>query len=409
MAETTGLRIDQLPKASAINPADLLVLQQENTAKKVEGQLLLAWLTAAADGHGGISSINPAGSDGLVDFYTIILADATSFTFGVTNGAKGDKGDKGEKGDPPALVSHEVAYQVSQNGSSIPTGAWSETVPDVQQGFYLWTRVTQTFETGEPVIFYTVSRVGLDGLGAVSSVAGIAPLPGGDVPLTPNSIGALPTAGGKMTGPISMGGNRITNLLAPENEEDAATKMYVDNNSIRVVPLWVNGSPQESFSEDTPIVIDDQYDYDSCIGVFVDYLASVGGSTHATSGLLIKDGNPKATFYHTSYGTIFRRACNVSAARIKFGSGYSGETKTDTAMVPYAIYGVQAPNNDSLPVWSVILEMIGSLADLETSNKSSIVAAINEVIGAGFGGGVSETRVIELIDAKLGVIENGSY
>lgn len=39
---------------------------------------------------------------------------------------------------------------------------------------------------------------------------------------------ALPLAGGTMTGSINMGSNSITNLAAPSNDSDAATKDYVD-------------------------------------------------------------------------------------------------------------------------------------------------------------------------------------
>ena len=39
----------------------------------------------------------------------------------------------------------------------------------------------------------------------------------------------LALSGGTMSGPIHMGGSRITNLLAPNSDDDAATKKYVDD------------------------------------------------------------------------------------------------------------------------------------------------------------------------------------
>ena len=48
----------------------------------------------------GISKIEKTKTEDLVDTYTITLTDNRTYTFTVTNGAKGDKGDTGPKGDP---------------------------------------------------------------------------------------------------------------------------------------------------------------------------------------------------------------------------------------------------------------------------------------------------------------------
>ena len=61
-------------------------MEQGGTAKCLPGQVLLNWLTAAADGHGGISSVDKVGTSGLVDTYRITLADTTTYDFSVTNG-----------------------------------------------------------------------------------------------------------------------------------------------------------------------------------------------------------------------------------------------------------------------------------------------------------------------------------
>lgn len=78
--------ITELVAAEQITATDLFVLQQNNTAKKLPAQVLLNWLTAAADGHGGIQSIVKLSTSGLVDTYRITLADTTIFDFVVTNG-----------------------------------------------------------------------------------------------------------------------------------------------------------------------------------------------------------------------------------------------------------------------------------------------------------------------------------
>ena len=308
--------IDQLNAAEKIYATDLFVLQQSGSAKKLTGQVLLNWLTAAADGHGGIKSIEKLSTSGLVDTYRITLADATAFdfvvnngrgitgisktstsglvdtytisynndttsTFTVKNGEKGDtgaaayiwikyasqeptesshsigdvpdnwigiysgtsssapsdwaqyqwfkiKGEKGNTGEKATLVNSEVVYQVSDSGTIIPSGDWSDSVPVVAQGKYLWTRTTSQFNTGDPIVAYSVARMGKDGAGSVSSVCNKSPDSDGNVKLAAADVGALPSSGGDMTGAINMNGQKITGLNDPTQSTEAARKAYVD-------------------------------------------------------------------------------------------------------------------------------------------------------------------------------------
>ena len=105
-------------------------------------------------------------------------------------GPQGQQGPQGETGDPATLVSHVVEYLAGDSGTSVPSGAWSTTVPSVPQGQYLWTRITQTYNTGIPIVSYSVSRMGVDGSGSVSSVNGVSPDSAGNVALTTDDIGA---------------------------------------------------------------------------------------------------------------------------------------------------------------------------------------------------------------------------
>ena len=78
--------IGELIAAQSVTPTDLFVLEQNNTAKKLTGQVLENWLVSFADGHGGIQSIVKQSTSGLNDTYRITLADTTTFDFVVTNG-----------------------------------------------------------------------------------------------------------------------------------------------------------------------------------------------------------------------------------------------------------------------------------------------------------------------------------
>lgn len=105
-------------------------------------------------------------------------------------GIPGEKGEKGDTGSPATLVTKSVTYQVSDSGIIIPSGSWGSSIPVVSQGKYLWAKTELQFNSGAPIVSYSVARMGIDGSGSVSSVAGVSPDATGNVQLTPDDIGA---------------------------------------------------------------------------------------------------------------------------------------------------------------------------------------------------------------------------
>lgn len=219
-------------------------------AKTGTSGLVDTWRVSYNDGtHTDISVTNGRGitknelvnTSGLVKTYRITYNDGTTQTYTVKDGAKGDKGDntythvkyasqeptaashsmgdvpdawmgiytgalataptdwtlykwnkaKGEQGDtgsPAKIASWSVTYLASDRGDIVPSGSWSTTIPTVAQGKYLWTRVIITFNSGSPVTSYSVSRMGVDGTGSVSSVNSQNPDSTGNVKLTAADI-----------------------------------------------------------------------------------------------------------------------------------------------------------------------------------------------------------------------------
>lgn len=98
------------------------------------------------------------------------------------------KGAKGDTGAPATLARDDIAYQWSQNGTVVPNGTWSPTIPERVTGSnYLWTRITLNFNSGSPVVAYSIGHYGEDGLGAVSTVNAISPVEG-NVTITASDI-----------------------------------------------------------------------------------------------------------------------------------------------------------------------------------------------------------------------------
>ena len=78
--------------------------------------------------------------------------------------------DKGDPGTPATVEGQTVTYQVSASGTTVPTGDWLADVPAVSPGQYLWTRVEIQFNSGAPIVLYSVAWAGLNGDGSVRTV-----------------------------------------------------------------------------------------------------------------------------------------------------------------------------------------------------------------------------------------------
>lgn len=74
-----------------------------------------------------------------------------------------DAKDAAETAENNRITATAVEYQEGTSGTSAPTGAWSSAIPAVQEGRYLWTRVTLTFASGSTAVFYSVGKCGQRG------------------------------------------------------------------------------------------------------------------------------------------------------------------------------------------------------------------------------------------------------
>ncbi len=72
-------------------------------------------------------------------------------------------GINGKDGKPVTVSSSVTTYQQSSDGSKTPTGTWSEKVPTLVPGQYLWTKTTVTYSDGKTSVSTSVSRNGNDG------------------------------------------------------------------------------------------------------------------------------------------------------------------------------------------------------------------------------------------------------
>ena len=84
------------------------------------------------------------------------------FSYNVIRGGK----------DGDGVESSDVAYQISDNGSTPPTGEWLEEIPEIPSGMYLWTRTITHYKSGMDIASYSVSYQGVDGTDGKDGIDG---------------------------------------------------------------------------------------------------------------------------------------------------------------------------------------------------------------------------------------------
>lgn len=78
------------------------------------------------------------------------------------------KATNGTNGTSVSITSTSVTYQASTSGTDTPTGTWNPTVPNVQNGQYLWTKTVVTYSNGQHTESYSVSYKGTNGKDAIT-------------------------------------------------------------------------------------------------------------------------------------------------------------------------------------------------------------------------------------------------
>ena len=87
------------------------------------------------------------------------------FSFGVARA-----GQNGSNGTSVTVSSTSVTYQESSSGTTTPTGTWSETVPSVSNGQYLWTKTVVTYSDGKSTTAYSVAYKGTNGSNGADAI-----------------------------------------------------------------------------------------------------------------------------------------------------------------------------------------------------------------------------------------------
>lgn len=91
------------------------------------------------------------------------------------DGVDGVDGADGRDGaDGVGVQSTAVSYNTSSSGTTVPVGGWSDVIPSVSPGFYLWTRTTISYTDGTSSTSYTAARQGANGSDGIDGADGPA-------------------------------------------------------------------------------------------------------------------------------------------------------------------------------------------------------------------------------------------
>ena len=73
------------------------------------------------------------------------------------------RGQKGDTGAQNTIIASVYEFAISNSGTVIPQGTWSPTIPESEEGDWVWCRNTLTWDEGPDSIIYTVGYHGKDG------------------------------------------------------------------------------------------------------------------------------------------------------------------------------------------------------------------------------------------------------
>ena len=81
------------------------------------------------------------------------------------------QGAAGTDGTSVSVTSNTVTYATSTSGT-VPPESWSETIPDLQPGEYLWSRTVTEYSDGTESVSYGVSYQGENGTNGTDGANG---------------------------------------------------------------------------------------------------------------------------------------------------------------------------------------------------------------------------------------------
>ena len=289
--------------------------------------------TAATNANSKASAANTAATNANNAASTANTAATNANTARDNANAAADAANAAAAAAPTQISSQETAYANSTSGTTVPASGWQSSQPTTPQGQYLWIRKTLTWDNGQTTTLYSVSRMGIDGSGSVSSVNSLSPDANGNVDLgvivhkvndiSPDSSGnvALPIDNAPTAGsdnPVKSGA-----LKAALDEKIAALgENLITSVSDDTVAFWLSKGPGYAYFNVADCLHGQPYRY----GFLVSYVRgpNVYQEFYSTNDFT----GPYYRFANTSQTAMPSFEAKTKEGSITFASGIA--TASDT-------------------------------------------------------------------------------
>lgn len=229
--------------------------------------------TAATNATNKASAANTAATSANNAASTANTAATNANTARDNANAAADAANAAAAAAPTTITQQETAYANSASGTTVPTDGWQPSQPTTPQGQYLWIRKTLTWDNGQTTTLYSVSRMGMDGSGSVSSVNSLSPDSNGNVNLgeivykvnnvSPDSSGnvalpidSAPTAGS--TNPVTSGGayTALAGKVSKSGDTMTGSLSTTADYNVRYMEADIENPPATSGNKDAFVAYD---------------------------------------------------------------------------------------------------------------------------------------------------------
>lgn len=143
------------PKGDPMRYEDLTEEQRQDLFENIDAALIPS---ATGTVHGTTDDGDPS--------VGITVASDNSLAFDFENIIGG------LDGVTPRIISRVVEYAQSISETTVPDSGWSTTRPSLTPGYYLWTKSTITYNTGDSVVDYSVTYNAVDGTNGTNGTDG---------------------------------------------------------------------------------------------------------------------------------------------------------------------------------------------------------------------------------------------